>query len=149
MSSSLTTQSLPSIAILPAIAIPPATQANPNPSAPSSKTKLILQKVWQAAQIIFKVALAAFLYWSTPTLFAIGIVVGVVAPDHMKAAIQKIKNIMSNQPFIICAIVGFGCFLSLPVTLATGAVIFAGHIGSNLSTAADEKLERTPANAIG
>lgn len=102
---------------------------------------VLLEKIVNVVKVIFKAAVSIFLYWTNPSLFAIGFIAGIIFDDHVEFAIQKIKNIWKSQPWSFSLLGGFASALSLPVTLATGSFLWAANWGSVMSREATRILK--------
>jgi hypothetical protein len=101
----------------------------------------IWQKICDIATNVFKVVVGLILYWTNPSLFAMGIIVGVIFDDKVAEVIGKIKNIWKAQPLAICFFGGFASFLALPVTLATSSILWAANWGSYMSREAQKFMK--------
>lgn len=99
------------------------------------KTELpkITGKVLEVATLITKIAVACFLYWMNPTLFAVGFVLGMIFPEKMEKTIHKIKEIWNRQPISMMVLLGTAAVLSLPVFMATASVLMGGYAGYKLA----------------
>jgi hypothetical protein len=104
----------------------------------------IIEKVKEVANPILKAGITAFLYWVNPSLFAIGFIGGIVFDEHVRYAIQKIKNVWKNQELAGCLIGSFACALSLPVSLAAASLLWSAHFGSFMHPSADETTQMPP-----
>lgn len=109
------------------------------------KVKPIIEKVKKIAHLILKASIGVFLYWVNPSLFAIGFFAGIVFDDHIRYAIQKIKNVWKNQELTGCLIGSFACALSMPVSLAAASLLWSAHLGSLMHPSLDEMTQKLPA----
>ena len=92
----------------------------------------LLQKIKEVAKFIFMTSLSLFLYWTNPSLFAMGFITGIIYDDQVREMIKKIQIIWMTQTWKSCIFV-VASFLSLPVTLAAGSFIWGAHLGKKLA----------------
>lgn len=109
-----------------------------NEASPSSFWDKVIEKVKEIALVIFVVAVSCLLFWVNPTICALGFLAGIIFEDQVKAAIQKIKDVWSNQKIAGTLIGTFACALSMPVTLATASLLWSAHFGSLVSGASKD-----------
>lgn len=93
----------------------------------------LLKKIWEVAKLVFFTSIGLFLYWTNPTLFAMGFITGIIYDENVRNAIKKIKMIWVTQTWKSCLIGGVASFLSLPVTLATSSFIWGAQLGYRMS----------------
>ena len=108
-----------------------------NPPIPTLR-----EKVWKVVKFIFNSLLGVAFFVSNPTIFAIGLIIGVALDKKVQEFISKIIMIWKTQPWSIIAIAGIGAFLSLQVSWAASSFIFAANLGSKLSRKAQEIFRR-------
>lgn len=108
----------------------------------------LLQKIWDVVTSILNVALGIFLYWTNSSMFAFSFIIGIIRDDDVEKAIKKIKDVWDSQPFNTCilggvgsVLGGVGTFLSLPVTIAVGSILYAANLGCTMSRKAQEILK--------
>lgn len=111
------------------------------PSGPFiDKIKQVVEKVKHVALIILNVGFSALLYWVNPSLFAIGFIAGIIIDDHVRSAIQKIKDVWVNQKITGMIFSGFACALSMPVSLAAASLLWSARLGSIITADAQDKF---------
>lgn len=108
----------------------------------------IVKKVWKVVAAILNLGLGLMLYWTNNSLFAIGLVMGMAYYKEVGLAIDNIKAVWKTQPFHTALIAGFGSFLggagsflSLPITIGVGSVLYSANLGANLAKRAQEILK--------
>lgn len=102
----------------------------------------ITRKIMSITISIFKAMVGIGLYWATPTTFAIGFLVGIVADQKIAEVARKIQTIWKNQPAWVCVSLAIGCYLSLPVTIAAGSFLYGAKLGSSLTQSSLAKEEQ-------
>ena len=115
-----------------------------------------VEKIKNIALFIFKAAVCAFLYWTNPYLFWLGVIVGIVKDEETQKTIGKIHAIWQTHPISASALSGLA-LLSLPATMVTGTLLSAANLGSGLSLQAQQLVNATadgkpgmlPASASG
>ena len=110
------------------------------PSSFKAKMNFLIEKIKQVASLILTVSISALLYWVNPSLFAIGFITGIIIDDHVRCAIQKIKDVWTNQKFTGTFIGGFACALSMPVTLAAASILWSANLGACMTKEAQRLL---------
>ena len=104
----------------------------PKPATFWDKVKGLLQKVWEVVKLIFYVLIGAVLFLANPSLFAIGLASGVVFDKKYKEVSAKITRIYNESQWKLLTLIGFGAFLSLPVTAAFIALGYGANLGYTL-----------------
>jgi hypothetical protein len=117
------------------------------PRTSISKKSLILKKIWNAVQTIFKIGIAVFLYTMNPSIFVagtiFGVIVSVVWPDKVNNIIERIKLIFIKLPWHGLAVIGIGAFFALPVIVGAGSLLGGAYVGCILSQWAQERENKT------
>lgn len=136
-------------------------QPNPALCTPQQITQLtqpkptLRQKIWNVVSPVLNAAMGLFFYWTNSSIFALSFMIGIISDDHVEAAIKKIQDVWNTQPFNTCLIGGVGSllggvgtFLSLPVTICVGSIIYAANLGCTMSRKAQEiiHLQQTKCN---
>lgn len=96
------------------------------------KVKDLLQKIWEVVKLIFYALIGAVLFLANPSLFTIGLLGGIVFDLKFKEVADKISQIYKESQWKVLTLIGFGAFLSLPVTAAVVAIGYGANLGYNL-----------------
>lgn len=123
--------------------IPYFTQNKPI-SKPLKPLTNLLQKIWNVVKFILGAAVTFALYYTNPSLFAIGFIAGIIFDRQTKEAMQKIADVWHTQLWSTTILAGLACTLSMPITLATGSILVAAKLGANMSLEASQKTKAIP-----
>lgn len=104
----------------------------------------LIEKIKGIAIFILKIGVSGLLYWFNPSLFAIGLVAGIIMDQHAKHAIQDIKDIWKSRKVAVTIVGGIGYALSIPVTLALAAIFWSANFGADLKIQARKILKKHP-----
>jgi hypothetical protein len=107
----------------------------------SSREPTLIQKVAKIVLILFKTLVSLFLYWTNPSIFALGFIIGIVFDDQCKKGVEKIKNVWGSQPWSMCIIGTAATALSLPVTLGAGSFLWGAYLGASISKQTHRMLQ--------
>lgn len=88
----------------------------------------LLQKISEIAKTVLFAGICLFLYWTNPTLFAIGFIAGIIYDESVQQAIDKIKAYWLTLNWKSSLIGGIASFLSLPVTFAAGSIFLGAYL---------------------
>ena len=113
----------------------PVSANSPIPQDLTIKERFIgaLPKIKEIAIEVFKAIAAAVLFVLNPTIFAVGVIIGVVWDQKSDETIDKIVNIVKKQPFPVVLALGIGSILCLQVTLGASSFLYGAYIGSKLA----------------
>lgn len=100
---------------------------------PSLRNQQTLDKIAKVAKEAFFCVLGAAFFVTNPVIFSISLFAGIVFDDQTQDVLNRIKAIWKRQPWPVLALLSVGALLSLQVTWATTAVLFASKLGSYLS----------------
>lgn len=109
---------------------------------PATKNSSIAQTIWDVVKNIFKAAIGVALYWTSPALFTVGFVVGIIADEKITKGIQKIDTVWKAQKTPMRVLIGTACAFSVPVVGVVAAFLFAADIGANISHRAHELMHQ-------
>lgn len=93
----------------------------------------VVEKVCLVVKIAFIAIASVFLFLANPTLFAVGIVVGLVFSSKVRDTVEQVKQACVDKPWlavIVAGGVGVGAFLALPVTIAVGSFTCGAYLSS-------------------
>lgn len=100
------------------------------PQAEPIKKESMKSKVWKVFKKILVSIVGVALFLLNPTIFAIGLFVGLALPDKVKEIVETITNLWKKKAWIAAPLTIGGCILSLPVTLSVASAIVGGRIGA-------------------
>lgn len=106
---------------------------NPPIEEEKPQWKIVLGKVWEIAKQVLFGLLGAVLFYSNPTVFAVSFLVAVIWPDKAREIVDRVKMIWEQQTIPMLVITGVGLFLTVHVTLAAAAGLYALHLGALVS----------------
>lgn len=102
----------------------------------------VIRKTWQVVKEIFKTLVAALFFVTNPSLFAVGLLVGVAFEIKAKQVVDKVMNVWKTQPWKTAALLGVGAFLALPVTWAAVSFLSAAYYGSRFTRQAQKHMAK-------
>lgn len=99
-----------------------------------------LEKVRLIAKFTLDLLVGVTLFWTNPSLFAIGYLNGIILDVQIEKSLIKIHNILKTQTSGALGLIGLASILSLPVTLAAGSILWSASLGSSMSLKSNKEF---------
>lgn len=90
------------------------------------------EKIWEVVKLVFMALLTLGLLAANPGLFLAGLIIGMVAPNKVSEAADKVFVICKNWPIPSAIFIGCVAFVALPQLSGACSLLFAAYMGSEL-----------------